>query len=67
MKREEQRDKRIPSEQVRGIFLVAEMITLFILIFAQIRFGLFAIRRSDTTNYAMFDPDFCGVLFCHEA
>ena len=24
-------------------------------------FGLFAIRRSDTTNNAMFDPDFCGV------
>ena len=24
-------------------------------------FGLFAIRRSDTTNYAIFDPDFCGV------
>ena len=23
--------------------------------------GLFAIRRSDTTNDAIFDPDFCGV------
>ena len=28
----------------------------------RIFFGLFAIRRSDTTNNAMFDPDFCGVL-----
>ena len=27
----------------------------------RIFFGLFAIRRSDTTNDAMFDPDFCGV------
>ena len=27
----------------------------------RIFFGLFAIRRSDTTNNAMFDPDFCGV------
>ena len=26
----------------------------------RIFFGLFAIRRSDTTNNAMFDPDFCG-------
>ena len=24
-------------------------------------FGLFAIRRSETTNDAIFDPDFCGV------
>ena len=29
-------------------------------------FGLFAIRRSDTTNHAMFDPDFCGALFCEK-
>ena len=29
--------------------------------FVRICFGLFAIRRADTTNYAMFDPDFCGV------
>ena len=27
----------------------------------RIFFGLFAFRRSDTTNNAMFDPDFCGV------
>ena len=27
----------------------------------RICFGLFAIRRTGTTNYAMFDPDFCGV------
>ena len=27
----------------------------------RIFFGLFAIRRAGTTNYAMFDPDFCGV------
>ena len=26
----------------------------------KICFGLFAIRRSDTTNDAMFDPDVCG-------
>ena len=28
----------------------------------QICFGLFAIRRSDTTNDAMSDPDVCGAL-----
>ena len=28
----------------------------------QICFGLFAIRRSETTNNAMFDPDVCGAL-----
>ena len=31
----------------------------------RIFFGLFAIRRSDTTNYAMFDPDARGfALVC---
>ena len=30
----------------------------------QICFGLFAIRRSDTTNYAMPDPEFVADLLC---
>ena len=29
-----------------------------------VRFGLFAIRRSDTTKDAMFDPDVCGAFVC---
>ena len=33
----------------------------------QICFGLFAIRRSYTTNDAIFDPDFCGVLTLYKA
>ena len=41
--------------------MVAEM--GFVMLFFKMvskTFGLFAIRRADTTNYAMSDPDVCG-------
>ena len=45
--------------------MVAKM-GFFMLFFKwfQKNFGLFAIRRSDTTNDAMFDPAFVAALLC---
>ena len=33
---------------------------LYLVMLMLVLFGLFAIRRADATNYAMFDPDVCG-------
>ena len=57
--------KSNPQGQVLGD-LVAEMgFAVDDQCSVRIFFGLFAIRRSDTTNDAMFDPDFCGAFALH--
>ena len=52
----------VGSPRVCFSFLVAEMgFAVDDQCSVRIFFGLFAIRRSDTTNDAMFAPDLCGV------
>ena len=55
--------KRTSVGRQKFVFIWLRRWDLLLMIKCSVRFsfGLFAIRRSDTTNYAMFDPDFCGV------
>ena len=60
--------KNSVHQMVFRVSLVAEMgFEVCYIVFVQICFGLFAIFRSDTKNYAIFDPDFCGELVINKA